>query len=249
MTLKNSREIQDISEACKMANAALWAAEPYMKAGVTTKEVDNAINKFIVKAGGIPSSLGYAGFPGSACISVNQQVIHGIPSHKTVIKDGDIVSVDVTVLYNGFNGDNAYTFMVGDVCDETKQLLTVTQECLVRGIAAAKQGNRIGDISHAIQEYAESFGYGVVRKFVGHGIGREMHEEPEVPNFGSTGRGVRLVKGMTICIEPMINLVGHEVKTMSDGWTIEAASGSVSAHFEHTVVITDEGAKILTVRG
>lgn len=248
VVLKNSRELKDMSEACKMANAALWAAEPYMKAGVSTKEIDNVINKFIVKAGGIPSSLGYGGFPGSACISVNQQVIHGIPSHKMILKDGDIVSVDVTVLYNDFNGDNAYTFMVGEVSEETKKLLSVTQECLARGISAARSGNRIGDISHAIQEHAESFGYGVVRKFVGHGIGREMHEDPEVPNFGTAGRGLRLVKGMTLAIEPMINLVGHEVKTLSDGWTIEALSGSVSAHFEHTVVITDDAARTLTVR-
>lgn len=246
--LKNSRELSDMSEACKLANAALWAAEPYVKIGASTKEIDNAINKFIVKAGGIPSSLGYGGFPGSACISVNQQVIHGIPSSTTIIKDGDIVSVDVTVLYNGFNGDNAYTFTVGNVCDETRQLLKVTQECLELGIAAAKPGNRIGDISSAVQKHAEQFGYSPVRKFVGHGIGREMHEDPEVPNFGMAGRGLRLVKGMTLAIEPMINLVGHEVKTLSDGWTIETLSGSVSAHFEHTVAILADGPKVLTVR-
>ncbi len=248
VVLKNSRELKDMSEACKLSAAALWVAQTYMKAGVSTKEIDNAIHKFIVKAGAKPSFLGYGGFPASACISINNQVIHGIPSTSIHLKDGDVVSVDVGAFYNDFHGDNAYTFEVGEVAPEAKQLLKVTNECLYKAIEQAKPGNRIGDISHAVQEYAESFGFGVVRTFVGHGVGRKLHEDPEVPNFGLAGKGMRLVKGMTLAIEPMINLVGHAVKILPDGWTVETASGSVSAHFEHTIVITDDGAKILTTK-
>ena len=246
--LKNSREIREMSEACKLSNAALWAAEKYMQPGITTKEIDHEINRFIVQSGAKPSFLGLYGFPASACISINNEIIHGIPSSKVFLKEGDIVSVDVGAYYNGFHGDNAYTFPVGKISDEAKQLCDVTLECLKRGIAAAKPGNRIGDIGHAVQEYAENFGYGVVRDFVGHGVGRKMHEDPEVPNFGEPGRGVRLVPGMTIAIEPMINAQGTGVKTLSNGWTVETASGSLAAHFEHTVVITEEGAKVLTLK-
>lgn len=245
--LKNSRELKDMREACKLSNAALWAAEPYMKAGVSTKEIDSAIYNFIVKSGAKPSFLGLYDFPASACISVNNQVIHGIPSSHVILKDGDVVSVDVGAFYNGFHGDNAYTFEVGDVSSDAKQLLKVTNECLYKAIEQAKPGNRIGDISHAVQQHAQSFGYGIVKNYVGHGVGRKLHEDPEVPNFGLAGRGMRLVKGMTLAIEPMINLVGDAVKTTSDG-TVETASGSISAHFEHTIVITDDGAKILTLR-
>lgn len=246
--LKNSREIQEMSEACKLSNAALWVAEKYMQPGITTREIDYEINKFIVQSGAKPSFLGLYGFPASACISLNNEVIHGIPSAKVRLKEGDIVSVDVGAFYNGFHGDNAYTFPVGRISEEAKQLCDVTLECLKRGIAAAKPGNRIGDIGHAVQEYAESFGYGVVRDFVGHGVGRKMHEDPEVPNFGEPGRGVRLVPGMTIAIEPMINARGTGVKTLANGWTVETVSGSLAAHFEHTVVITEEGARILTLK-
>ena len=248
VVLKNSRELKDMSEACKLSAAALWVAEPFMKAGVSTKEIDNAIHKFIVQAGAKPSFLNYGGFPASACISINNQVIHGIPSNTVRLKDGDVVSVDVGAFYNGFHGDNAYTFAVSEVAPEAQQLLKVTNECLYKAIEQAKPGNRMGDISNAVQVHAESFGFGVVRTYVGHGVGRNLHEDPEVPNFGSAGKGVRLVKGMTLAIEPMINLVGHAIKKLSDGWTIETASGSISAHFEHTIVITDDGAKILTTR-
>lgn len=246
--LKNAKEIKDMSEACKLSNAALWAAEPYMKAGVSTKEIDRVIHRFIVGAGAKPSFLGYGGFPASACISVNDRVIHGIPSSREILKDGDVVSVDVGAYYNGFHGDNAYTFRVGEVSPEAQQLLRVTEESLNLGIAQAKAGNRIGDISNAIQTYAESFGYGVVREFIGHGVGRSIHEDPEVPNFGKPGRGMRLVAGMTLAIEPMINLSGAGIRQLSDGWTVVTKSGSISAHFEHTVLITEEGAKILTAR-
>ena len=246
--LKTPSEIKSMSEACKLSNAALWAAEPYIKVGVSTKEIDHVIHKFIVQAGAKPSFLGYGGFPASACISLNDRVIHGIPSSREILKDGDVVSVDVGAYYNGFHGDNAYTFRVGEVSPEADQLLRVTEESLTKGIAQAKAGNRIGDISNAIQTYTESFGYGVVREYIGHGVGRNLHEDPEVPNFGKPGRGIRLVAGMTIAIEPMINLSGAGVRQLPDGWTVVTKSGSISAHFEHTVLITEEGAKILTVR-
>ncbi len=248
VVLKNAREIKEMAEACQMSNAALWVAEPYIRPGVTTKELDHVIHKFIVQAGGKPSFLGLYGFPASACISLNNEVIHGIPSTSVILKDGDIVKIDVGAFYNGFNGDNAYTFQVGTGSEEADRLRKVTEECLYRAIEQAKPGNRIGDISHAVQEHAESFGYGVVRDFVGHGVGRKLHEDPEVPNFGKEGRGVRLVPGMTLAIEPMINQSGTGVKTLENGWTVVTQSGSLSAHFEHTVVITEDGAKILTVK-
>lgn len=237
-----------MSEACKLSNAALWAVEPYIQPGVTTKELDHVIHKFIVQAGGRPNFLGLYGFPGSACISVNNQVIHGIPSPTVRLKEGDIVKIDCGALYEGYNGDNAWTFPVGKISDEAAQLLRITEECLMKGIAQAIPGNRVGDISHAVQEHAESFGYGVVREYVGHGVGKKLHEDPEVPNFGRPGRGPRLVPGMTIAIEPMINQSGAGVKQLADGWTVITESGSLSAHFEHTVAITEDGAKILTVR-
>lgn len=237
-----------MSQACQLSNAALWSVESYMQAGITTKELDHVLHKFIIQAGGKPSFLGLYGFPGSACISLNDQVIHCIPSPKVKLKEGDIVKVDVGAFYEGFHGDNAYTFKIGAVSEETQQLLQVTEESLYKAIEQAKPGNRIGDISHAVQEYTESFGFGVVREYVGHGVGKQLHEDPEVPNFGKAGRGVRLVPGMTLAIEPMINQKGSGVKTLEDGWTVITQSGSLSAHFEHTVVITEDGAKILTVR-
>lgn len=235
-----------MSEACKISAQALKLAGEYMKPGVTTKEIDTAVHKYIVSTGAKPNFLGYGGFPGSACISVNDVVIHGIPSQKIILREGDIVSVDVGAIYNGFNGDNAFTYKVGEVSNEAHMLLKVTNDCLYKAIEQAKVGNRMGDISHAVQEYAESFGYGVVRKFVGHGVGRNLHEDPEVPNFGTAGKGIRLAAGMTLAIEPMINLKGEDVLVKSDGWTTVTSSGSLSAHFEHTIVITNDGPKILT---
>ncbi len=248
VVLKNARELQAMSEACRLSNEALWSVEPYMQPGVTTKELDHVIHKYIVQAGGKPSFLGLYGFPGSACISLNDQVIHGIPSPKVKLKEGDIVKIDVGAFYGDFNGDNAWTFCVGKVSEEAKLLLHETEASLMAGIAQAIPGNRIGDISHAVQEHAESFGYGVVREYVGHGVGKKLHEDPEVPNFGKPGRGVRLVPGMTLAIEPMINLVGEKVRKLGDGWTVVTASGSLSAHFEHTIAITEDGPKILTLR-
>ena len=210
-------------------------------------EIDRKIHDFITKSGATPSFLNYMGYPASACISVNDVVIHGIPSDYH-LKEGDIVSIDVGAYYQGFHGDNAYTFIVGDTSEETKSLLKETQVSLMKGIEQAVVGNRIGDISHAVENHVSQFGYGIVRQFVGHGVGKHLHEDPEVPNFGRPGRGPRLVEGMTIAIEPMINLKGDGVKVMPDGWTTKTVSGSVSAHFEHTIAITKNGPVILTVR-
>lgn len=235
-----------MSEACKISAEALKVAGKFMQPGISTWEIDAEIEKFIRSTGARPNFKGLYGFPGSACISVNEVLIHGIPSKKIILKEGDIVSVDTGAAIGGFNGDNAYTFAVGAISEEAQKLLKVTEECLYRGIEQARVGNRMGDISNAVQSYAESFGYGVVRKFVGHGVGRDLHEDPEVPNFGRPGRGVRLAAGMTLAIEPMINLKGADVKVLSDGWTTVPTSGSLSAHFEHTIVITTDGPKILT---
>ena len=246
IVLKNTSEIKRMSTACKISAQALKLAGDYMKPGISTKEIDNEIHKFILSTGAKPNFLGYGGFPGSACISVNNVVIHGIPSKDIILKDGDIVSVDVGAFYDDFNGDNAYTFAVGEISPEAKQLLRVTEECLYKAIEQARVGNRMGDVSYAVQSHAESYGYGVVRKFVGHGVGKKLHEDPEVPNFGKPGRGIRLAAGMTLAIEPMINLKGDDVKVLSDGWTTVTASGSLSAHFEHSIVITNDAPKILT---
>lgn len=214
---------------------------------MTTYELDKIIHDYIVKHGATPSFLGYGGFPASACISINNKVIHGIPSKHEHIKDGDIVSIDVGAYIDGFHGDTAYTFAVGNVSEEAAQLLKVTKEGLFKGIEQAVPGNRVGDISHAVEEYCSSYGYGIVKNYVGHGVGAKLHESPEVPNFGKAGRGPRLVAGMTIAIEPMINAVGEDVKVLPDGWTVLTKSGSLSAHFEHSVAITSEGPVILTM--
>ncbi|MEG1609006.1 MAG: type I methionyl aminopeptidase, partial [Clostridia bacterium] len=202
---------------------------------------------FIRKCGAIPSFLGYGGFPASICSSINEQVVHGIPSSKVVIKDGDIVSIDVGSIYKGYNGDAARTFMIGDVSEEKKQLVKVTEQSFFEGFKVLKAGVRLGDLGNAIQTYAESFGYGVVRVMVGHGIGRDMHEDPEVPNYGKAGFGLRLKAGMTIAIEPMINLGTPDVEILSDGWTCVTKDRKASAHYENTVVITDNGAEILSL--
>lgn len=246
IVVKTKKEIASMKVAGRIAAQALQVGGEAAKPGTTTAQVDRAIEKFIRSQNAIPSFLGYEGFPASACISVNNQVIHGIPG-KYVIQPTDIVSIDVGAIYDGFHGDNAATFAMPDASEEAKQLLTVTKECLERGIEAAKVGSRIGDISAAVQAYAEGHGYGVVYDFVGHGIGREMHEEPGVPNFGKAGHGPRLVAGMTIAIEPMINQFSPEVHVLKDGWTVLTKDEGLSAHFEHTIVITDNGPVILTL--
>lgn len=244
--LKTQSELKIMREACRISAGALKAAGEALKPGMTTKDLDRVIHKYIVSSGAKPSFLGYGGFPASACISLNDEVIHGIPSHSRVIKEGDIVSVDVGAYYNGYHGDNAYTFAVGEIPAETKQLLKITEESLYEAIKMARPGNRLGDISHAVQTYCERHGYGVVREYVGHGVGKALHESPEVPNFGTAGHGIRLKEGMTIAIEPMINLKGAGIVKLSDGWTVKTASGSPSAHFEHTIAITPDGPVILT---
>lgn len=214
-------------------------------AGVTTREIDKAIHDFIIKQGAAPSFLGYGGFPASACVSVNEEIIHGIPG-KRRIKDGDIVSIDVGAYIGGFHGDCAGTYAVGEISPEARRLIEVTRQSFFEGIKFARQGYRVSDISHAIQEYVESFGYSLVREYVGHGIGSQMHEAPEVPNFGRPGHGPRLVKGMTLAIEPMVNIGGAAVKVLGDDWTVITADGSLSAHYENTVLITDGEPEILT---
>ena len=246
ISVKSKSELEKMRKAGIIAGNALHFGGRSIKVGMTTFELDKIIHDYIVKNGAKPSFLGYGGFPASACISINNQVIHGIPSKKVRIQEGDIVSIDVGAYIDGFHGDTAYTFAVGKISEEAQQLLKVTEESLYKGIEQATAGNRIGDIGHAVQEHCEAYGYGVVRKFIGHGVGRQLHESPEVPNFGREGHGPRLVAGMTIAIEPMSNAVGEDVKTLPDGWTVLTKSGSLSAHFEHSIAVTPDGPVILT---
>ncbi len=231
--------------ACQISAGALKAGGEAVQPGVTTKEIDGIIHRFITAAGAKPSFLGYGGFPASACISVNNEVIHGIPSGK-IIHEGDIVSIDVGAYIGGFHGDNAATFPAGRIADSAVRLLDTTRESLYEGIRAACAGARIGDIGYAVQSYCEARGFSVVRKYVGHGVGKNLHEAPDVPNYGTAGRGVRLIPGMTLAIEPMINENGHEVRVLSDRWTVVTADGGLSAHFEHSIAVTASGPVILT---
>jgi methionyl aminopeptidase len=244
--LKTSEEIETMRTAGRIVSKTLDMVGERITPGMTTGELDGLVEEFIRSEGAIPAFLNYNGFPASACISINEEVVHGIPG-KRVIIDGDIVSVDVGSIYEGFYGDSARTFAVGRVSDKTRKLLKDTQKSLAVGIDKAKKGNKLGEVSAAVQQSAESEGYGVVRQLVGHGIGRKMHEEPQVPNFGSPDDGPVLEAGMVIAIEPMINMGTYDVRTMPDGWTIVTADGQPSAHFEHTVAITDGGPDILTV--
>lgn len=246
IVLKSSRELELMKEACQISAEALMVAGEAVKPGVSTKEIDEIAYKFIKKYGATPNFLNYGGFPATACISINDEVIHGIPKADRIIKDGDIVSIDLGAAKNGYNGDNAATFAAGTCSPEAKRLMDTTRESLYKGIEQAVPGNRIGDIGFAVQSYCEERGFGVVRDFVGHGVGTKLHEEPSVPNFGHAGRGIRLLPGMTLAIEPMINLGTYKVKQLSDGWTVKTADGKLSAHFEHTVAITSNGPVILT---
>lgn len=249
ISVKTAKEIEHMSHACRISAEALRLAGEAVKPGVTTAHIDKIIYDYIVSQGARPNFKGLYGFPGSACISVNDTVIHGIPSKRIVLREGDIVSIDTGAAIEGFNGDNAATFACGEVSERAQRIMDVTKEALARGIAAAQPGNRIGDISAAVQAYVEEHGYSVVRSFVGHGVGKELHEDPEVPNYGEAGHGPRLVSGMTIAIEPMVNEKSHVVKTLSDGWTVKTADGGLSAHFEHTIAITPNGPRILTKQG
>ena len=247
IVLKTNRELALMREACRISAGALRVAGEAVQPGVTTEEIDRIAYEYIIKQGAKPNFLNYNGFPATACISINDEVIHGIPSKKRVIKEGDIVSIDLGASLNGYNGDNAATFAAGKISPEAERLINTTRESLYKGIEAAVAGGRIGDISSAVQRYCEERGYSVVRDFVGHGIGSKLHEDPSVPNYGTPGRGVRLLPGMTLAIEPMINMGGFEVRQLSDGWTIKTKDAGLSAHFEHTVAITTDGPKILTV--
>ncbi len=235
-----------MKEACAVAAGALKAAGAAVEPGITTEEINRIAHNFIVKSGAIPTFKGYNGYPAAACISINDEVIHGIPSKKRIVRAGDIVSIDVGATLNGYVGDNAATFAAGDISPEAQRLCDTTRESLYEGIKAAVAGGRIGDIGSTIQRYCEERGFSVVREFTGHGVGKQMHEDPSVPNFGTPGRGVRLLPGMTIAIEPMINMGGAGIRQLPDGWTIKTKDGSLSAHFEHTVAITADGPVILT---
>ena len=233
-------------QACKITAAARALAGEMVRPGITTREIDKAVHDFIVSQGAKPSFLNYHGFPASTCISVNSTVIHGIPG-KYVLQEGDIVSVDVGAYYKGFHGDCAATFPCGTVSAEAMRLIDVTKQSFFEGIRFAKKGQRVSDISHAIQKHVESNGFSVVRSFIGHGVGAQLHEEPEVPNFGAPGRGPRLIPGMTLAIEPMVNAGVYEVNVLRDKWTTVTADGKLSAHYENTVLITDGEPEILTV--
>lgn len=246
ITIKNPHEIELMRIAGKITAEARSVGREMVYPGVTTHEIDREIHKFIMKSGAKPSFLGYGGFPASACVSVNDEVIHGIPG-KRVINEGDIVSVDVGAYIGGYNGDCCGTFGAGEISEENRKLVEVTKQSFFEGLKFAKQGYRISDISHAVQEYVESFGYSLVREYVGHGIGRNMHEAPEVPNYGDPGHGPRLVKGMTICIEPMVIMGKCDVRVLDNDWTVVSVDGSNSAHYENTILITDGEPEILTM--
>lgn len=246
IVLKTGRELKIMKEACRISAGALQVIGKAIEPGVTTAELDRMAEAYILKEGGTPNFKNYQGYPATACISINNEVIHGIPGSRKILA-GDIVSVDLGAKFNGYHGDNAATFACGDVSAEAKRLMDATRESLYEGIQAACAGNRIGDIGNAVQRYVESRGFSVVRQFVGHGIGTQLHEAPEVPNFGNPGRGVRLLPGMTLAIEPMVNFGDPEVKVLSDGWTVITKDGSLSAHYEHTIVVTPDGPQIMTV--
>ena len=246
ITIKNERELESMRQACKITAEARALAGDMVRPGVSTKAIDQAVHDFIVSQGAKPSFLNYNGFPASACISVNSTVIHGIPGGY-ILKEGDIVSVDVGAYYKGFHGDCAATYPCGTISAEAQKLIQVTKDSFYEGIRYATRGHRVSDISHAIQKHVESNGFSVVRSFVGHGVGAQLHEEPEVPNFGAPGRGPRLLPGMTLAIEPMVNAGVYDVKVLKDGWTTVTADGKLSAHYENTVLITDGEPEILTV--
>lgn len=245
--LKTPSEISKMLKACELSAQALVLAGKSIAPGMSTLELDKIIHDFIISKGAKPSFLGYGGFKGSACISINEELIHGIPSKTRIINEGDIVTVDVGAYINGYHGDNASTFPVGKISSEAKELLKVTEESLYEGIKMAVEGNRVGDISHAVESWCVSRGYSVVKKYVGHGVGKDLHESPEIPNYGKAGRGPRLTAGMAIAIEPMINAGTEEVRVLADNWTVVTADGKLCAHFEHTIAITKGEPLIMTL--
>ena len=245
--VKNSEQLMLMKRAGKITAEALLVAKEVIRPGVSTKEIDQKIRRFIESAGAVPSFLGYGGFPGSACISVNNEVIHGIPSEKKILLEGDIVKVDVGARFRGYNGDSARTFPVGKVSDEALRLISVTEQSFYEAMKVAKAGARIGDIGSAIESFVISNGFSIVRDYVGHGVGANLHEDPEIPNFGIAGRGPRLYADMTVAIEPMVNLGLAGVRTLSDGWTVVTADGKLSAHYENSIAITSADPIILTI--
>ena len=247
--IKNSEQLKLMRIAGRITAEALVVAGESIRPGITTKELDNKIKRYIEKCGATPTFLGYNGFPGSACISINDEVIHGIPSDKIIIKEGDIVKVDVGARFRGYNGDSARTFAVGKVSDEALRLISVTEQSFYEAMKVAKAGNRIGDIGHAIEDFVISNGFSIVREYTGHGVGAELHEEPSIPNYGRAGRGARLYPGMTLAIEPMVNAGTEKVKVRRDGWTVVTADGKLSAHYENSIAITESDPIILTQIG
>jgi methionyl aminopeptidase len=245
--VKSEKEIELIREACKIVKETLDFVGSKIKAGMSTKEVDELVERYIRASGANPSCLGYGGFPASACVSVNEMVVHGIPNHETILKDGDIVSVDVVADKNGYHGDACRTFCIGNVAEDVRKLVQVTEECFFKGIDGLRAGTPLFDIGAKVQKHAESHGYGVIRSYSGHGIGREMHEDPSVPNYGRAGTGVRLRAGTVLCIEPMIAMGTWRTKLLSDGWGAITADGKPAAHYENTVVVREDGVEILTL--
>ena len=245
--LKNSNQISAMIEAGRITGEALLVAREHVREGVSTKELDTLIRRHIEKCGAKPSFLGYCGFPGSACISINDEVIHGIPSEKKILREGDIVKIDVGAFYKGFHGDSARTIPVGNVSDEALKLIETTRNSFFCGVDALKVGNRMGDVGYAIQSCVEKEGFSVVKRYIGHGVGHELHESPDVPNYGTAGRGTRLCAGMTLAIEPMVNVGTEEVYELADGWTVKTRDSSLSAHYENTVALTSDGVIITTL--
>lgn len=243
---KTPQQIEEMAEAGRLSAKVLREVGACVKPGVSTAELDRIAEMLIRMEGGIPAFKGYGGFPGSICASVNEQIVHGIPSKNVILQEGDILSIDTGAIVGGWVGDNAWTFPVGKISPEKQRLLDVTEECMWAGIEAARPGNHLGDIGHAIQQIAEKAGYGVVREYVGHGVGRNMHEDPNVPNYGRKHSGIKLEPGMVLAIEPMINIGTHKTRVMSDGWLVVTRDGKPSAHFEKTIAITEEGPRILT---
>ncbi|MBR2446803.1 MAG: type I methionyl aminopeptidase [Clostridia bacterium] len=245
--LKNAAQIKAMKEAGRITGEALLVAREHVREGVSTYELDHVIRQYIEKSGAKPSFLGLYGFPGSACISINDEVIHGIPSKKRILREGDIVKIDLGAHYKGYHGDSARTIPVGKVSDEALKLIKVTRESFFAGVAQMQQGNRLGDVGSAIDTHVKANGFSTVRKYIGHGIGKEVHEAPDVPNYGTPGRGVRICSGMVLAIEPMVNAGTFEVRELADGWTVVTADRRLSAHYENTVAMTDEGVLNLTL--
>ena len=244
--LKNPLQIKEMKEAGRITGEALLVARENIREGISTYELDKIIRNHIEKSGAKPSFLGYHGFPGSACISINDEVIHGIPSKKRILREGDIVKIDVGAFYKGYHGDAARTIPVGKVSEEAEKLIRVTRESFFAGIEKLQVGNRLGDVGHAINAHVVANGFSTVKKYIGHGIGHDLHETPDVPNYGTEGRGTRLCAGMVLAIEPMVNIGREDVKDMSDGWTVKTADGTLSAHYENTVALTSEGVIVMT---